>query len=71
MFLEQKRGVPVHVCDICKPPKTFTRAEHLRRHQLSHTKPLYECTSPGCDKAFHRPDVTTVGKDESYCSAMD
>ncbi|KAK8098387.1 uncharacterized protein PG998_013873 [Apiospora kogelbergensis] len=36
-----KKGVPVHVCEICKPPKfgqfnltryqTFTRAEHLRR----------------------------------------
>ncbi|KAK8084754.1 zinc finger protein LEE1 [Apiospora hydei] len=25
-----KKGVPVHVCEICKPPKTFTRAEHLR-----------------------------------------
>ncbi|KAI0184311.1 hypothetical protein EV127DRAFT_239456 [Xylaria flabelliformis] len=25
-----KKGVPVHICDICKPPKTFTRAEHLQ-----------------------------------------
>ncbi|KAF3760849.1 hypothetical protein M406DRAFT_334470 [Cryphonectria parasitica EP155] len=24
-----KKGVPVHICDICTPPKTFTRAEHL------------------------------------------
>ncbi|KAK4191131.1 hypothetical protein QBC35DRAFT_36200 [Podospora australis] len=50
-----KKGVPVHVCDICKPPKTFTRAEHLRRHQLSHGAPQYRCT--GCEKAFHRPDL--------------
>jgi hypothetical protein len=26
-----KKGVPVHTCDICRPVKTFTRAEHLRR----------------------------------------
>ncbi|KUI55445.1 Zinc finger protein zas1 [Cytospora mali] len=24
-----KKGVPVHTCDMCNPPKTFTRAEHL------------------------------------------
>jgi hypothetical protein len=26
-----KKGVPVHTCDICRPVKTFTRAEHLRQ----------------------------------------
>ncbi|KAI1093145.1 hypothetical protein F5B19DRAFT_501682 [Rostrohypoxylon terebratum] len=52
-----KKGVPVHVCDICKPSKTFTRAEHLRRHQLSHGNPRFPCTFPGCDKAFHRADL--------------
>ncbi|KAI0015173.1 hypothetical protein F4780DRAFT_109146 [Xylariomycetidae sp. FL0641] len=52
-----KKGVPVHTCEICRPPKTFTRAEHLRRHQLSHGNPRYQCTHPGCDKAFHRPDL--------------
>ncbi|KAI2625935.1 hypothetical protein GGR54DRAFT_637707 [Hypoxylon sp. NC1633] len=52
-----KKGVPVHTCDICKPPKTFTRAEHLRRHQLSHKTPGFPCTFPGCDKAFHRADL--------------
>lgn len=52
-----KKGVPVHTCEICKPPKTFTRAEHLRRHQLSHKNPGFPCTHPGCDKAFHRADL--------------
>ncbi|KAI1778376.1 hypothetical protein F4818DRAFT_456226 [Hypoxylon cercidicola] len=52
-----KKGVPVHTCDICKPSKTFTRAEHLRRHQLSHKNPGFPCTYPGCDKTFHRADL--------------
>ncbi|KAI3316767.1 hypothetical protein HD806DRAFT_419274 [Xylariaceae sp. AK1471] len=54
-----KKGVPVHVCEICKPPKTFTRPEHLRRHQLSHKSAQYQCHFPGCDKAFHRQDLLT------------
>ncbi|KAI1331743.1 hypothetical protein F5Y16DRAFT_359143 [Xylariaceae sp. FL0255] len=52
-----RKGVPVHVCETCKPPKTFTRAEHLRRHQLSHKPAAYPCVYPGCDKTFHRPDL--------------
>ncbi|KAI0384641.1 hypothetical protein F5Y04DRAFT_247451 [Hypomontagnella monticulosa] len=51
-----KKGV-VYTCDICKPPKTFTRQEHLRRHQLSHRNPAFRCTYTGCDKAFHRADL--------------
>ncbi|KAK0666360.1 hypothetical protein QBC41DRAFT_230711 [Cercophora samala] len=52
-----KKGIPVHVCELCKPAKTFTRAEHLRRHQLSHEEPQFRCS--GCDKAFHRQDLLT------------
>ncbi|KAH7030750.1 uncharacterized protein B0I36DRAFT_348939 [Microdochium trichocladiopsis] len=52
-----KKGVPVHTCEICRPPKTFTRAEHLRRHNLSHENPRYPCMHPGCDKVFHREDL--------------
>ncbi|KAI3318015.1 hypothetical protein HD806DRAFT_513428 [Xylariaceae sp. AK1471] len=54
-----KKGVPVHVCEICKPAKTFTRAEHLRRHQLSHKPAAYQCHYLGCDKTFHRQDLLT------------
>ncbi|KYK56914.1 Transcription factor [Drechmeria coniospora] len=52
-----KKGLAVHVCEICRPPKTFTRAEHLRRHQLSHTPPELACEVLGCDKVFHRRDL--------------
>ncbi|KAK3994636.1 hypothetical protein QBC44DRAFT_236024 [Cladorrhinum sp. PSN332] len=58
-----KKGVPVHVCDVCKPHKTFTRAEHLRRHQLSHGTPQFPC--PGCDKVFHRQDLLTRHQQKS------
>jgi Zinc finger, C2H2 type len=50
-----KKGVPVHKCNMC--PKTFTRAEHLRRHQLSHQPPDLACSVPGCSKVFHRKDL--------------
>ncbi|KAI6379420.1 hypothetical protein MCOR25_002004 [Pyricularia grisea] len=52
-----RKGQPVHVCDICRPAKTFTRAEHLRRHQLGHGTPQFPCLVPGCDRAFHRADL--------------
>ncbi|KAI0453435.1 hypothetical protein F5B21DRAFT_505296 [Xylaria acuta] len=52
-----KKGVPVHICDVCKPPKTFTRAEHLRRHQLSHKPAAFPCPYHGCEKTFHRQDL--------------
>ncbi|KAI0446241.1 hypothetical protein F4803DRAFT_559608 [Xylaria telfairii] len=52
-----KKGVPVHICDVCKPPKTFTRAEHLRRHQLSHKPAAHPCPYHGCEKTFHRQDL--------------
>ncbi|RYC55318.1 hypothetical protein CHU98_g10890 [Xylaria longipes] len=46
-----KKGVPVHICD------TFTRAEHLRRHQLSHKPAAFPCPYHGCEKTFHRQDL--------------
>ncbi|KAK3394897.1 hypothetical protein B0H63DRAFT_386746 [Podospora didyma] len=61
-----KKGVPVHVCDKCKPAKTFTRAEHLRRHQLSHQTPQFPCTYPNCERAFHRPDLLARHQQRQY-----
>ncbi|PHH59005.1 hypothetical protein CDD81_3950 [Ophiocordyceps australis] len=53
-----KKGLAVHVCEICRPPKTFTRAEHLRRHKSSsHQPPDLPCSWPDCDKIFHRKDL--------------
>ncbi|PHH73607.1 hypothetical protein CDD82_5369 [Ophiocordyceps australis] len=53
-----KKGLAVHTCEICRPPKTFTRAEHLRRHKSSsHQPPDLPCSWPDCDKKFHRKDL--------------
>ncbi|KAF2093670.1 hypothetical protein NA57DRAFT_81172 [Rhizodiscina lignyota] len=49
-----KKGVKgAHVC-ACG--KTYSRAEHLRRHQQNHGEILY-CKYPDCDKTFHRQDL--------------
>ncbi|KAM0234696.1 hypothetical protein ACHAP5_009935 [Fusarium lateritium] len=50
-----KKGVPVHTCNQCS--KTFSRAEHLRRHQLGHSPPELRCPVPNCTKHFHRKDL--------------
>ncbi|KAF5025236.1 hypothetical protein F66182_2702 [Fusarium sp. NRRL 66182] len=50
-----KKGVPVHTCNQC--PKTFSRAEHLRRHQLSHSPPDLCCPIAHCNKTFYRKDL--------------
>ncbi|KAJ6139575.1 hypothetical protein N7471_006061 [Penicillium samsonianum] len=54
------KGKRVHVCERPGCSKVFTRAEHRRRHELSHEpKKQYLCTYEGCKKAFHRPDYLT------------
>ncbi|KAJ6043644.1 hypothetical protein N7499_006066, partial [Penicillium canescens] len=54
------KGKRVHICEYPGCPKVFTRAEHRRRHELSHqSRKQYTCTYPGCGKAFHRPDYLT------------
>ncbi|KAI4176755.1 MAG: hypothetical protein LQ343_000848 [Gyalolechia ehrenbergii] len=38
--------------------KSYSRAEHLYRHQLNHEpKQIYECNFPGCGKQFVRQDL--------------
>ncbi|KAI4213536.1 MAG: hypothetical protein LQ351_003760 [Letrouitia transgressa] len=40
--------------------KSYSRAEHLYRHQLNHTpKRIYECDFPGCERQFVRQDLCT------------
>ncbi|KAK8145319.1 hypothetical protein G3M48_004647 [Beauveria asiatica] len=52
-----KKGNRVHTCEQCQPSKTFTRAEHLRRHELIHRPPALVCDAPDCGKAYHRKDL--------------
>ncbi|KAL3608200.1 hypothetical protein FPOAC2_03193 [Fusarium poae] len=64
-----KKGVLVHNCDQC--PKTFSRAEHLRRHQLSHSPPDLYCHIRGCNKRFHRKDLLDRHVQRHDQDAMD
>ena len=42
-------------CDRCN--KSFTREDHLRRHESSHSFPRFTCPHNGCGMRFHRQDV--------------
>ena len=44
-----KKGVRIHICHC---GKSYTRAEHLRRHQKSHTDEKSICDFPGCTKSY-------------------
>ncbi|KAF1917860.1 hypothetical protein BDU57DRAFT_514330 [Ampelomyces quisqualis] len=47
-----KKGLKVHTCDC---GRSYTRIEHLRRHQKNHaTENALVCEYPGCGKTFHR-----------------
>ena len=48
------KGMPVHHCDC---GKTYTRAEHLRRHQQNHEPGAFSCDVLGCDRTFSREDL--------------
>ncbi|RMZ09649.1 hypothetical protein D0862_03533 [Hortaea werneckii] len=54
------KGQRVHACDECG--KTYTRAEHLRRHQQNHKPGAFPCNIPGCGRSFHRDDLLTRHK---------
>ncbi|PPJ58533.1 hypothetical protein CBER1_07170 [Cercospora berteroae] len=44
--------------------KSYSRAEHLYRHQLNHTpKQIYYCDFPGCDRNFVRADLCARHKE--------
>lgn len=49
-----RKGTRVHVCDC---GKTYTRAEHLRRHQHHHKPGAYPCGFLDCKRAFYRADL--------------
>ncbi|KAJ5194771.1 uncharacterized protein N7498_008209 [Penicillium cinerascens] len=52
-----RKGKRVHACEHPGCGKVFTRAEHRRRHELSHkAQRLFTCSHEGCTKAFHRAD---------------
>ena len=48
------KGQPVHHCHC---GKTYTRAEHLRRHQQNHKPGAFPCDLRGCERAFYREDL--------------
>ncbi|WPG99346.1 Hypothetical protein R9X50_00216000 [Acrodontium crateriforme] len=44
--------------------KSYSRAEHLYRHQLNHApKQIYRCDHPGCDRYFVRADLCARHKE--------
>ncbi|KAF1931157.1 uncharacterized protein M421DRAFT_90248 [Didymella exigua CBS 183.55] len=50
-----KKGLKVHECDC---GRSYTRAEHLRRHQRNHTQEDgVLCKYPNCGRTFVRPDL--------------
>ncbi|CDK30049.1 unnamed protein product [Kuraishia capsulata CBS 1993] len=53
-----KEDVAGHRCDFPGCHKSFSRREHLSRHQLNHyPKKVYRCEWDGCSKTFVRNDL--------------
>ncbi|OAL45671.1 hypothetical protein IQ07DRAFT_215202 [Pyrenochaeta sp. DS3sAY3a] len=51
-----KKGLKVHNCENCG--RSYTRAEHLRRHQKNHAQDdALVCDFPECGKTFYRVDL--------------
>ncbi|KAF1941108.1 hypothetical protein EJ02DRAFT_512628 [Clathrospora elynae] len=51
-----KKGRKVHDCEHCG--RSYTRAEHLRRHQRNHAQDdALVCEFPNCGKPFYRIDL--------------
>ncbi|KAJ5246260.1 hypothetical protein N7468_001243 [Penicillium chermesinum] len=54
-----KKGKRVHACEWpgCEKGQVFTRAEHRRRHELSHkAKKNFMCAHESCAKSFQRAE---------------
>ncbi|KAF2010777.1 hypothetical protein BU24DRAFT_436201 [Aaosphaeria arxii CBS 175.79] len=49
-----KKGLKVHDCEC---GKSYTRAEHLRRHKKNHASETLICEYPDCGKTFYRLDL--------------
>ncbi|KAF2186147.1 hypothetical protein K469DRAFT_146292 [Zopfia rhizophila CBS 207.26] len=49
-----KKGLKVHNCEC---GRSYTRAEHLRRHQKNHNQDALVCEFPDCGKTFFRLDL--------------
>jgi hypothetical protein len=50
-----KKGLKVHSCEC---GRSYTRAEHLQRHQKNHAmENALVCDYPDCGKLFYRPDL--------------
>lgn len=57
------KGQPVHHCEC---GKTYTRAEHLRRHKQNHKPGAYPCDITGCERAFYREDLLVRHKSRHH-----
>lgn len=49
-----RKGRKVHRCEC---GRTYTREEHLRRHQKNHAQDALVCDFPDCGKTFYRHDL--------------
>ncbi|QIX00297.1 hypothetical protein AMS68_005814 [Peltaster fructicola] len=59
-----KTGDKKYECPEADCGKSYSRAEHLYRHQLNHTpKQIYHCDFPGCDRHFVRADLCARHKE--------
>ncbi|KAI0817330.1 fungal-specific transcription factor domain-containing protein [Xylaria sp. FL0064] len=57
--LDKKFECPTEGCG-----KSYSRAEHLHRHQLNHTpKQIYRCNFPDCNREFVRLDLCNRHRD--------
>ena len=54
---KRKRGKGPFICKVDGCGKSFSRSDHLTRHQVVHSTERHVCGFPGCDKGFTRLDV--------------